>query len=72
MALLAAHRPKLIVAFGNEVCKFLVGEAWPTEGIQALRGYLWDTPTGRVLASVHPAAILREWTPWRALGATSL
>lgn len=66
-ALLAQHRPKVIVGFGNEVCAHLVGEAWPGDGIQALRGYLWDSPHGRVLGTIHPAAILREWTPWNAL-----
>src|SRR3990167_10309747 len=66
-ALLDTHRPRVIVAFGNEVSRFLVGDAWPDDGIQALRGYLWDTRFGRVLTSVHPAAMLREWTPWRAL-----
>ncbi len=67
-ALLARYRPSVIVAFGNEVGKFLLGDAWPTgEGVQDIRGYLWDTPFGRVLTSVHPAAILRDWAPWRAL-----
>jgi uracil-DNA glycosylase family 4 len=66
-ALLREHRPRVVVGFGNEVCSFLVGEAWPSDGIQELRGYFWDGPFGRVLASVHPAAVLREWTPWRAL-----
>lgn len=66
--LLRAHPPRLIVALGNEVAEWLVGDAWPAaEGIQALRGYLWDTRFGRVLTTVHPAACLREWTPWRAL-----
>ena len=66
-ALLDTHRPRVIIAFGAEVSRFLVGDAWPDDGIQALRGYLWDTRFGRVLTSVHPAAMLREWTPWRAL-----
>jgi uracil-DNA glycosylase family 4 len=67
-ALLERHRPKLIVAMGGEAAAFLVGEGWPAdEGIQALRGYLWDTRFGRVLTTVHPAGVLREWTPWRAL-----
>lgn len=66
-ALLTAYKPKVIVGFGNDACAWLVGEAWPSDGIQALRGYLWDSRFGRVLASVHPAAILRDWTPWRAM-----
>jgi uracil-DNA glycosylase family 4 len=68
LALLATHKPRMIVALGNEVGRFLLGDRWPEgEGIQDVRGYLWDTPHGRVLTSVHPAAILRDWTPWRAL-----
>ena len=66
-ALLRTYKPKVIVGFGNEVCAHLVGDTWPSDGIQALRGYLWDTVYGRVLSAVHPAAILREWTPWNAL-----
>lgn len=66
--LLQAHKPRVIVALGNESSAFLVGDAWPhDEGIQGLRGYLWDSVHGRVLSATHPAAILREWTPWRAL-----
>ena len=66
--LLRAGRPRVIVALGGEAAAWLVGDAWPAdEGIQALRGYLWDTRFGRVLTTVHPAACLREWTPWRAL-----
>ena len=67
--LLRQYKPTVIVAFGNEVCKFLIGDAWPSDGIQACRGYLWDTQYGRVLASTHPAAILYkgQWVPWRAL-----
>jgi len=72
-ALLERSRPKLIVALGNETSAFLLGSEWPLtkrgtpEGIQATRGYLWDTTMGRVLTTIHPAAVLRDWTPWRAL-----
>ena len=66
-ALIAAHRPKVIVGFGERVCAHLVGAAWPDDGIQKLRGYLWDAPCGRVLGSVAPQDILTSWTPWRPL-----
>lgn len=66
-ALIERQRPKLIVGLGTEVARFLLGEAMPDAGIQELRGYLWDTDFGRVLTTVHPAAVLRDWTPWRAL-----
>lgn len=64
--LAASYRPKLVVAFGNEAFAAAAGDDLP--GIQEARGYLWDTQTGpRVLAAIHPAAALREWTPWRTL-----
>lgn len=64
---LNTHRPKVIVAFGNDALRLLVGDALPDDGIQALRGYFWDTPYGRVLGAMHPADIVTDWTPWRAL-----
>ena len=71
--LLREHRPRLVVALGDEVARWLLGPAAPTDGVQSYRGYLWDTPDGspvpglRVLTTVHPAGVLRDWTPWRAL-----
>lgn len=59
--------PRVVVALGNDAAKALVGAAWPGEGVQAARGYWWDTPYGRVLASVSPSDIVTAWTPWRAL-----
>ncbi len=58
---------RVIVALGNEHAAALVGAAWPSEGIHAARGYWWDTPYGRVLASINPADIVTAWTPWRAM-----
>jgi len=72
-ALVRAHQPKLIVTLGNEAAEWFLGDQWPRtkrgtpEGIRECRGYLWDTRYGRVLTTMHPAAFLREWTPWRAL-----
>lgn len=63
----ATPAPTVIVAFGAEPCARLIGDAWPSDGIQATRGYLWDTPYGRVLSAMAPSAVVREWTPWRAL-----
>lgn len=65
--LIAVQRPKLIVGLGGEVAKFLLGDGMPDAGIQELRGYFWDTAYGRVLTTVHPAGVLQDWTPWRAL-----
>lgn len=65
--LLTQFKPKLIVALGNEASQFLLEDLWPTEGIESLRGYLWDTRFGRVMTTIHPAFVLRAWSPWRAL-----
>lgn len=81
LSLIAQHKPKLVVAMGNEALTVLLGAALDIlgisahpkdrdgkpEGIQALRGYMFDVLGTRVLACVHPAAILREWVPWRPL-----
>lgn len=58
--------PKVTVALGMDALRMLVPHV-PDDGIQALRGYWWDAPCGRVLGTLHPTAILREWNPWRAL-----
>jgi len=92
-ALLAKHKPKLVVALGNEALRAVLrDEALP--GIQECRGYLWVgwwggmhhvqgcrsqqgdhpcncvgdyTESPLVIGIIHPAAALREWTPWRVL-----
>lgn len=71
-ALVAQYKPKLVVALGNEALRCALGEppdgTHAVPGIQEARGYLWNSPLGpRVLGMIHPAAALREWTPWRAL-----
>lgn len=58
---------RVVVALGNDIAKALVGDAWPVEGVTAARGYWWDTPYGRVLATMSPADIVTAWTPWRAM-----
>ena len=49
--LVLTHQPKLVIALGNEASQVLLGpELWPldkrgkAEGIQKIRGYLWDVP----------------------------
>lgn len=67
-ALLEAHKPQLIVTFTAGTTGFLAGPGVPlNEGVEALRGYLWDTPYGRVLSTIHPGTVVQQWTPWRAL-----
>lgn len=70
--LISAHHPPLVVVFGNEAFRTVMGEHPDDKdvlpSITEARGYLWDSPLGpRVLASVHPAAISRQWLPWRPL-----
>jgi len=66
-------KPKLTIALGDEAAEALLGEAWPrtrrgtSEGSLQTRGYLWDTPTGRVMTCMHPKDVIAGWTPWRAL-----
>jgi len=70
-ALLEDHQPKLVVTFGNEAFRTVMGESPDSKtlpGIQECRGFLWDSPFGsRVLNTIHPAAAGREWVPWMAL-----
>ena len=66
------HKPKLVVAFGNEAFRTAMGQHPNDRGelpsITDARGYLWDSPLGtRVLAAIHPAATLREHSPWYPL-----
>lgn len=67
IALVQEYKPKLVLALGNEAFRMAsYNDNHP--GIQDARGYLWDAPLGfRLLATIHPAAALREWTPWRVL-----
>jgi len=69
------HHPKLIISLGNEASEFLLSGLWPTdrsgraEGIQKIRGYLWDTRFGRVLTTIPPGACLPRRDPsgvWEA------
>lgn len=54
---LLAAKPNLIVALGNTAVWFLIGQT----GITSMRGYLHETPYGKVLPTYHPAAVLRNW-----------
>lgn len=65
-AAITQHKPTVIVAFGATVARALV-PTLPDEPMGALRGYLWDTPVGRVLTTVALGDVVTAWTPWRAL-----
>ena len=63
--------PSVIVAFGNEA-SYAVVTGWPgatirsASGIEDRRGYVFDGIEGvPVVPTIHPAAVLRQWVPWR-------
>ena len=53
---LARIKPNLIVALGNYPLAWLTGQ----QGIAKRRGSVFQTPYGKVMAMVHPAAIMRQ------------
>jgi uracil-DNA glycosylase family 4 len=67
-------RPNLVVTLGNEASFALIPE-WPSRygdifsatGIEDRRGYIFDGFQGKVLATIHPAAVARQWIPWMTL-----
>lgn len=54
---IAAIKPNLIIALGGEALKALTGK----RGIEKWRGSVLSTPHGKLIATHHPAAILREY-----------
>jgi len=50
-------QPNVVVAMGAEALKALTG----LDGIMLWRGSVLETPLGKVIPTVHPAAILRQW-----------
>jgi uracil-DNA glycosylase family 4 len=69
---LGASPRRLIVALGAEAFQACRGrdpnqrleEEFDGNGITELRGYVFEGPFGPVLASTHPAFVLRTWLPW--------
>jgi len=73
---LARLRPNIVVALGNEAAFASLEGRWPSRdgtiftatGIGERRGYLWHgIHKLKVLTTVHPAAVQREWVPWSVL-----
>src|SRR3989454_4294695 len=70
--LLARASRACIVALGAEAFQACRGRSpfkrpeqeFDDNGITELRGYVFEGPFGPVLASTHPAFILRTWLPW--------
>lgn len=66
------HKPKLIVTFGGHAFEtfmtHLIHPDYEVPTITEARGYLFPLPgNGMLLPTIHPAAVLREWVPWRVL-----
>ena len=67
--------PGIIVTLGNEASYSVIPD-WPSrndtihgaKSIFDMRGYLFESKqNGKVIPSVHPAAVDRVWVPWRQL-----
>jgi len=58
-ARLKTARPKVILALGNIPLRTLTGMSGKMRTITALRGYVFETPYGLVIPSIHPAFIRR-------------
>ena len=56
---ITACQPNLVVCLGNEAMKAVLGHG----GIMDWRGSIFYSPLhGKVMPTIHPAAILRDWT----------
>lgn len=55
-------KPNLTVALGNEALKALTGK----DGITLWRGSILDSPVGKVIGTIHPAKVLRDWMDYAA------
>jgi uracil-DNA glycosylase family 4 len=57
---LRIYSPNCILALGNTALRFLCGHG----GILQWRGSILKTEFGKVVPSIHPAAVLREYKQW--------
>jgi DNA polymerase len=60
---LSGFRPNCILALGNTPLNFLCGKT----GITNWRGSILTSAYGKVVPSIHPAAVLREYKLWPQL-----
>lgn len=75
-ARIVEHKPKLVLAFGNEAFRAVMGVSPYDEGtlpkIKEARGFLFDSPLGpRVMPVLHPAFFLHQHSEdaeWSAEG----
>lgn len=68
-ALAIREEPSLVITLGEQAFHAMVfGDPDAAKfRITDIRGYCFDSPFGKVLATVHPAFVLRAWHPWWAL-----
>jgi DNA polymerase I len=55
---IVSHRPNVIVPMGAEALKALTDK----DSIMHWRGSVLDSPLGKIIPTIHPAAIAREWS----------
>ena len=76
-------KPRVIVTLGNEAAHAIIegwpdgrdrdgflthrGNIKSASDIEQRRGFVFDTRWGPTVATVHPASVARDWTPWRVL-----
>lgn len=60
---LKTYAPHAILALGDTPLHFLTGRM----GITSWRGSILTSPYGKVIPSIHPAAVLREYKQWPLL-----
>lgn len=65
---LQSIKPNLVVALGAEPLRALAGRPLP---ITKWRGSVLSLPCGKVLATYHPAAVMRQWD-WRPVSVFDL
>lgn len=75
-AMISRLQPNVVVALGNEAAHALIPD-WPSKNasgifgatdIQNRRGYVFEGfHGGKVIPTIHPAAVARDWVPWRML-----
>lgn len=53
----ATYQPKCIVALGNVPFRMLTGQGGKNKGIQMMRGYVFESKYGPVVAALHPSFI---------------
>ena len=57
---LAKFQPNCVLALGNTPLHFLTSRS----GITSWRGSILQSPYGKVVPTIHPAAVLREYKQW--------